>query len=251
MTTSTAAMPLAPLPRPMLPNVAGAAKRRLECHDAESLRALAEPAACNWAYTVERSPSGVAKPGWIATAPLVACTFTYDFRAAANATGLHRIGVGYLKSYEHMGKVHVSCVHDCECDQVIDAHNSEKISPLDLMYFTAHVKPPANTQLVAGTSIGATDASALSASAPRPARCGIRLTVLKESSSGEHKFKLTALFLNRHGDSAFFGRWIFNQANEARGAVSVAEQAEELSKKRSARVSRGGRRSRRKALGSP
>jgi hypothetical protein len=50
----------------MLPNVAGAEARRLECHDADSLHALVEREGCiGWAYAVERSPSGVPKPGWM------------------------------------------------------------------------------------------------------------------------------------------------------------------------------------------
>jgi len=53
-------------PQPMLPNVAGAEARRLECHDADSLHALVEREGCiGWAYAVERSPSGVPKPGWL------------------------------------------------------------------------------------------------------------------------------------------------------------------------------------------
>ena len=116
----------------MQPNVAGAAKRRLQCHDAESLRALAdEPrlpssfigssstgsgstgsgsgvgssigGCVGWTYTVERSPSGVPKPGWIASAPSAHCTFSYRLSNASAA--VHRVGVGYLKSYEHMGQV--------------------------------------------------------------------------------------------------------------------------------------------------
>ena len=44
--------------------------------------------------------------------------------------------------------------------------------------------------------------------------------------------RLTALFLNRHGDTSFFGKWIFNQAAEAKGAVEIAEQAEGAAKSR-------------------
>ena len=43
-------------------------------------------------------------------------------------------------------------------------------------------------------------------------RCGVRLTVLDETSSGEHKFKLTALFLNQLGGKDMFGGWTAKNA---------------------------------------
>jgi hypothetical protein len=243
----------------MLPNVAGAARRRLQCHDAESLRALAETGGesgegagsggCRgWAYTVERSPSGVPKPGWIASSPGAACTFAYPLGNASTSAPVHRIGLGYLKSYEHMGTIEVTCVHQCTCAPLrIDAHSAERISPLDLVYLSATLEP--SVRVVSGhastpTTFGAaaaaatttaatTAAAAAATAAPAAARkCGIRLTVLDATSSGEHKFKLTALFLNQHGDAAYFGRWIFSQAAEARGAVEVAEAAEQRSRQR-------------------
>ena len=109
------------------------------------------------------------------------------------------MGIGYLKSYDHMGRVLVECAHDCTCDGlVIDAHTSEHISPLDLQYFTARRRheelPPATHP------------------EPAPRRCGVRLTVLNSTSSGEHKFKLTALFLNQLGGKDMFGGWTAKNA---------------------------------------
>ena len=95
----------------MLPNVAGASRRRLECHDASSMRALVErnplgggndPLGGNsplggisplggcsgWTYVVERSPSGVPKPGWIAHRPGASCTFTYGLSLSAHVPHL-------------------------------------------------------------------------------------------------------------------------------------------------------------------
>lgn len=40
--------------------------------------------------------------------------------------------------------------------------------------------------------------------------------------------------MNKQGDAAFFGRWIFSQANEARGAAAVAEQVEARTKRTAA-----------------
>lgn len=230
------ASPSRTLPPPMQPNVAGAASRRLECHDADSLHALVDRTeGCpGWAYTLERSSSGVPKPGWIATSAGARCTFAYTLSPGSSAT--HRIGIGYLKSYERMGRVQVQCVHQCACGDgiVIDAHHRERISPLDLIYVSAHLTSPAATP---PSGAGATATNTRTAAAiylgagAMPARCGLRLTVLNASSSGDHKFKLTALFMNQHGDASYFGRWIFNQAAEARGAVEVAEMVEAKSQK--------------------
>ena len=144
------------------------------------------------------------------------------------------MGIGFLKSYEHMGQVRVTCEHECECEGLlIDAHTRERISPLDLQYFSARVKPMVG--LGAGTAVGAAaEAAALLGVVPPKRRCGLQLTVLNTTSSGEHKFKLTALFLNQHGDDSYFGRWIFSQAAEARGAVEVAEVAEVRSRHKAA-----------------
>jgi len=79
--------------------------------------------------------------------------------------GMSALVVGFLRSYEHMGRASLTCVKGCNCaPTVIDAHNPETVSVLEL-----HEVP-------------VTASSA----------CVVRLEVLKESSSpgGEHKFKL-------------------------------------------------------------
>jgi len=57
--------------------------------------------------------------------------------------------------------------------------------------------------------------AAAAAHAP-PSECALRLTVLNQTSSEAHKFKLTALFLNRESDKAFFGGWIFRKAMDSK-----------------------------------
>ena len=133
---------------------------------------------------------------WLDCACHAQCTFSYalgDTTSVAN-----RVGIGYLKSYEHMGSVRVDCMHQCACEPlVIDAHNLERISPLDLVYFSVRIQQhdldldldPVRIQQPPPT------AEALRESTRR--RCGVRLTVLNATSSGHHKFKLTALFVNR------------------------------------------------------
>lgn len=204
-----------PLPRPMLPNVAGTASRRLQCHDAESLKALVDPGGCvGWAHAIEFSPSGAPKPGWVATAPGAHCTFAYDLANASAST--QRIGIGFLRSYAHMGQARLECVHDCACEAlIIDAHHEARISPLDLRYFSVTTRP--------GPEAAASGAGALArAAAGSTRRCGLRLTVLRTTSSGEHKFKLTALFLNQHGGDEHFGKWIYKKADEAASAAHAA-----------------------------
>jgi len=189
------------------------------------MRHLVDLQACQgWAYVVERSPSGIAKPGWIATEVGASCVFAYTLGSNVSsssssalvtstpatfvdtsaeppspsdhgtspspsvALARNRIGLGFLKSYERMGIVRATCVHDCDCESLdIDAHTHNKFSPLDLQYIT-------------------TTPRAHQAADGRGWRCGIRVTVLNQTSSGQHKFKLTALFLNKHGDDAYFGR---------------------------------------------
>ena len=86
-----------------------------------------------------------------------------------------------------MGKVRISCFADCACAPlVLDAHHDARYSPYDLSWF------------------GATPTG--------QGRCGVRLTVLDETSSGEHKFKLTALFLNQLGGKDMFGGWTAKNA---------------------------------------
>ena len=130
------------------------------------------------------------KPGWIATAPghsidvRVSTLITaasaggsvvppYALprqRQPPNGTAQTRgwplqVVIGYLRSYQHMGRANVTCVKGCTCfPSTIDAHSSEKMSVLRLHEL---IVTPA-------------------------AECVVRLEVLKESSSpdGEHKFKL-------------------------------------------------------------
>lgn len=168
---------------------------------------------------MERSSSGVPKPGWVATVAGASCVLSYAIATNASA---HRVGLGFLKSYERMGRcvagaltlaptcsyigwVHtrltpglsvptcrrvlVECVHECKCDRmVLDGHHNLKISPYDLKYFTARV---------GGASVRPATAMARHGSM----RCGLRLTVQNETSSGERKFKLTALFLNQASEA--------------------------------------------------
>ena len=53
----------------------------------------------------------------------------------------NQVGLGYLKSYEGMGRVRVECARGCSCQPVmLDGHNKAKISPYDLHYLIVQVR---------------------------------------------------------------------------------------------------------------
>lgn len=88
--------------------------------------------------------------------------------------------LSFLKSYEHMGFAEVSCAGGCECAVlVVNGHHRRRASLHETM-------PPLEVRPrpAAGNAV----------SAP-PAACVLRLRVLANTSSGEHKVKLTALTL--------------------------------------------------------
>jgi hypothetical protein len=91
-------------------------------------------------------------------------------RAAGNASALAHIM--YLKSYEHMGTARVSCATGCACSPlVLDAHETTRRDSLETVAPPLHVHGQPH------------------------ATCVLRVRLLPETSSGEHKFKLTALIV--------------------------------------------------------
>eukprot|EP00908_Phaeocystis_cordata_P009712 Transcript_20505.p2 GENE.Transcript_20505~~Transcript_20505.p2 ORF type:complete len:180 (-),score=39.13 Transcript_20505:117-656(-) len=101
--------------------------------------------------------------------------------------------LGYLMSYVRMGRVRGECVRGgaCACGaRVFDAHWKREvsvphISRLMLKYKFAR-RAAAHDDLEPGPW-------AARAGSELQCPCTIRLTVLNETSSGEHKFKLVAL----------------------------------------------------------
>lgn len=79
--------------------------------------------------------------------------------------------VAYLTSYEHMGRARLSCFGGCGCEPLeIDAHHRERTSV-------------SSTAVLPLWQAGGTGGGGL-------ARCGLRVEVLRGSSSGESKFKV-------------------------------------------------------------
>ena len=92
----------------------------------------------------------------------------------------------YLESYEHMGRVRVECASGCRCPGVtIDAHHA--VNSMSLF------EPLRSVTLGGGgdgnVSLRATRCIPVSPSSS----CRLSLTILSETSSGEHKFLLHEL----------------------------------------------------------
>lgn len=108
------------------------------------------------------------KWGWIAEKPKSWITFKVDTTIPEDAPkGRHtKIGVGYLASYENMGKAMVSCVENCECKQkVLDGHWTSRFSLLQIynLRVSEHKE------------------------------CVIKVEVLSSTKSGGHKVKIASL----------------------------------------------------------
>lgn len=117
--------------------------------------------------------------------------------------------IGYLKSYVHMGIAVMACDSGCSCEpKTVDAHHALKQSTIYLAML----------------------------SASQAAECIVSVTVQPKSSSGEHKFKVSALmtpglsadgqpFVGQLGDGEWgaaphFGQGV-EQADDAKTAALI------------------------------
>ena len=102
--------------------------------------------------------------------------------------------IGYLSSYEGMGRVSVHCTGICRCAAVVDAHRSD-----------VHTSVTAVQRLVVQSlprGIGADSKLALARATGNSSKagcCGLELKVLGSSSSKGHKFKVSSLLLAQRG----------------------------------------------------
>lgn len=158
--------------------------------------------ASGWHYTTEYNSQGLPKPGFIAHAP--GSTLDLCHRPELRPDQLAAPGpikvqvawsLGYLMSYEHMGKMRGECVHSessCTCGaREFNGHwrlpiSQPHISRLKLQI--RYARRTATSSFVPERSLHLSDESAV-ASCP----CKIRLTLLNDTDSGEHKFKLVSL----------------------------------------------------------
>ncbi|KAI8472193.1 MAG: hypothetical protein J3K34DRAFT_519954 [Monoraphidium minutum] len=87
-----------------------------------------------------------------------------------SGTATVMLALSFLKSYSNMGKVKVACVKGCNCrDVIFDAKNTKPTSELH------------------------TERMPLS---PHP-QCRVRLTILPETSTGDHKFRISGVAVHK------------------------------------------------------
>ena len=126
-----------------------------------------------WAYVVEND-----KPGLVSSAVGSHVDLRLSYRdaevgsASDWGTTSAWVNLVYLQSYEHMGIASFSCHHRCSCNrQFIDAHSTARVS-------LETVAPPMEVKLSPPLSLH---------------HCVLRARIVPNSTSGEHKFKITGL----------------------------------------------------------
>lgn len=171
---------------------------------------------------------GPQKLGYVATVPGSTISLAFDLGGGGGGRGGRgerqaALWIGFLRSYEHMGRVAVTCSGGCGCDEtVIDGHD-----------------------IVDGVSV--TDVRRVMLTRLRPRRgkrkggggeearmCSVGLRVKKASTSGEHKFKLMSVLLGGQDASSL-------QTFSMRVAATAAEGRGGQGGKRRGRGKRGGR----------
>ena len=120
--------------------------------------------------------------------------------AGSLASGVANVSLAYLQSYEHMGRALVSCSGSCACaDSEIDAHTAPspdrvRVSITAVRRIALRLLAPAQgaSSFPANRSGSGIRADAEGGS---PRCCRLTVRILQATSSGEHKFKVSALLL--------------------------------------------------------
>ncbi|WIA28011.1 hypothetical protein OEZ86_010599 [Tetradesmus obliquus] len=165
---------LEPLPAPMFPgNYEG--KNRL-CVYGEAFRSTVVNAS-GWSFIDEGGP-GKRKWGYIATKPDSLLSIKLDTRRTSSTpstlAGRMNVMLSYLRSYENMGSAWIFCLAGCKCaSQTINAHHTLRQSTV----FLARLLPTEH------------------------AECVIGVKVLRNTTSGKHKFKVNGLMMNEYTGS--------------------------------------------------
>ena len=128
---------------------------------------------------------GPGKLGYVASQPGDSLSLCLPFPAGGAAARSPKVlWLGYLRSYEHMGRVRVSCDGGCSClATLIDAHDTKdgvSVTDVRRVVLRAARRGVGEEREAAGRGAGC---------------CSVRLRVAQGSSSGEHKFKLMSLLL--------------------------------------------------------
>jgi hypothetical protein len=124
-----------------------------------------------WETVVRDGESQKHKPGWVAKSPGATMWIDLGDKLLASSFDILLI---YLRSYQHMGMAHVSCLGACLCEPLtLDASTHHRHSVPDMSLLQAKFIPSAITSNDISSN-----------------HCLLEVKVLPESSSGEHKFKV-------------------------------------------------------------
>ena len=130
---------------------------------------------------------GKGKLGYVAFGVGKAISFCLPWPSRSGADGGGRrkppsvLWIGFLRSYEHMGRARVTCSGACSCAaDVIDGHDiKDGVSVTDVRRIG--LRP---NRGILGAALGASDEC-----------CRVRLEIASGTTSGEHKFKVMSLLL--------------------------------------------------------
>ena len=132
----------------------------------------------DWEYTTEYSRQGHPKPGYIARAPGAVLDVCHR--------GKHVWQFAYLKSWEGMGRVRGSCEESSGCTcmpRTWDGHTDKRVSQTTI-----------SKLVITHKKLSSEGTRSHNATCP----CIVRLTVLADTSSQGHKFKVDAFFGSFH-----------------------------------------------------
>ncbi|KAG2434505.1 hypothetical protein HYH02_012172 [Chlamydomonas schloesseri] len=154
-----------PLPEPMYDG--NTAPNATMCLVGDAFRShLVSAQGFDW---VNEGSTAKPKPGYVATQPGSKLRLRVDTdRSGLGSAPGERVALylHHLRSYEHMGAAALRCVSGCNCSEVrVDAHISERVSQVYLVKMEVS----------------------------QSAACEVEVEVLRDSRSGEHKFKVSGL----------------------------------------------------------
>jgi hypothetical protein len=148
-----------------------------------------------WGY-VRQEGAFQDKPGLLTTAAGSSLDLRLLPPFSAVDAPCRRLVVVHLKSYQHMGIAALSCHGACTCEpRAIDAHNTERVSletlapPLTVCPAATADGAPSRRGKAHGGHVG----GHVDGHSPAHPHCHVRVAVVNESRSGEHKFKITGL----------------------------------------------------------
>ncbi|KAL4422279.1 hypothetical protein ABPG75_008476 [Micractinium tetrahymenae] len=158
-----------PLPIPMQWNNWEAASSNT-CLMGEETKAVVAQHDDAWQWVDEGKPGRPPKWGWVSSQPGSSLHLAFNTsKPGAGPEDKVTLGVAHLKSYEHMGKFSVTCVEGCACDPLTgDGHGTDKWSQLN---FAMLLVSPSDA-------------------------CKLKLIVLNDTQSGEHKVKRLGVVLS-------------------------------------------------------